>query len=63
MRGFSPWLSGLLDHGTPGTTKSVRFLESMEDPGLPSESGPDWQRSGDQWICNILKCTYRIHVY
>ncbi|KAK4007676.1 hypothetical protein OUZ56_012829 [Daphnia magna] len=34
MGGFSPWLSGLLDHGTPGTTKSVRFLESTEDPGI-----------------------------
>lgn len=50
MGGFSPLLSGLLDHGTPGTTKSVPFLESMEDPGVPSDSRPDWQRSRDQWI-------------
>ncbi|KZS02747.1 Uncharacterized protein APZ42_000086, partial [Daphnia magna] len=49
MGGFSPWWSGLLDHGTPGTTKSVRFLESTEDPGVPSDSGHDWQRSRDQW--------------
>ncbi|KZS03144.1 Uncharacterized protein APZ42_034212 [Daphnia magna] len=41
MGGFSPWLSGLLDHGTPETTKSLRFLESTEDPGVPSDSRPD----------------------
>ncbi|KAK4017806.1 hypothetical protein OUZ56_033625 [Daphnia magna] len=38
-----PLVVGSLHHGTPGTTKSIRFLESTEDPWVPSDSRPDWQ--------------------
>ncbi|KAK4007827.1 hypothetical protein OUZ56_012979 [Daphnia magna] len=55
-----PLVVGSLDHGTPGTTKSVLFLESTEDPGVPSDSRPDWQRSRDQWICQEFVLTPKL---
>ncbi|KAI9550075.1 hypothetical protein GHT06_001537 [Daphnia sinensis] len=36
-----PWLSGLLDHGTPGTRISARYLVSTVGPGVHFDSRPD----------------------
>ncbi|KAK4013369.1 hypothetical protein OUZ56_025723 [Daphnia magna] len=47
--GFSPGYRVPLDHGTPGMKKFARYLESMDDPGVPFDSRPDWQQSRDQW--------------
>ncbi|KZS10531.1 Uncharacterized protein APZ42_024982 [Daphnia magna] len=39
-----------LDTLIGGKLRFRPFLESTEDPGVPSDSRPDWQRSRDQWI-------------